>query len=353
MMTTQNQDVFKAKVTTLGKKLLPFLFGIFVIFTSIWACMAFWYQQPLGHIFSLILIGTWLIFAFASLGIFVSQYFFKRSTSCIIYSLAFICSLVWYFNIEARQDREWAPEVSKELTYEQHGNLVTLHHVRNFNWRSENDYDEKWETRTVDLNKISGVNVITSYWMGPQIAHTLVSFDFENSPPLTFSIEIRKEKGESFSALGGFFRKFELSLIAADEKDIIFTRSNIRHEQVYFFPVHMPKAEMRALFEEYLLTSKELKQTPKWYNTLTSNCTTIVFDMAQAISHHQYPSDYRLLLSGYLPNYLYDLNAFSHQWTMAEWYQNAHINPKTEQQKHLTSEQFSALIRQGLTLPLQ
>ena len=75
---------------------------------------------------------------------------------------------------------------------------------------------------------------------------------------------------------------------------------------------------------------QELKQTPKWYNTLTSNCTTIVFDMAQAISHHQYPSDYRLLLSGYLPNYLYDLNAFSHQWTMAQWYDHAHINPKTD-----------------------
>lgn len=339
------------KLAFIGKKLLHFLFALFVICSSIWACMAIWFQQPLGHIFSIVLIIVWIIFALTCLGTYTTQYFLNRTKSGLIYGLAFIFSLVWYFNIDARQDREWAAEVSRVFTYEQNGNLVTLHNVRNFNWHSENDYDEKWETRTVNLSQISGVNVITSYWMGPQIAHTLVSFDFEHSPPLTFSIEIRKEKNESFSALGGFFRKFELSLIAADEKDILFTRSNIRKEQLYFFPIQMPKAEMRALFEEYLHTAKKLEYTPKWYNTLTSNCTTLVFDMAQAISQHQYPTDYRLLLSGYLPNYLYDLHAFSHQWSMEEWYQQAHVNPKTEHRNNLSSAEYSTLIRQGLLHP--
>lgn len=335
----------------LGKRFIQFLFGLFVISSSIWVCMAIWYQQPFGLFTTITLLVLWIAFVLATLGFYVTRRVLSHSTCMILYGVMFILSLVWYFNIEARQDREWAPEVSRVLNVEQHGNLVTLNNVRHFNWRTETDYDENWETRTVDLNKISGVNVITSYWMGPQIAHTLVSFDFENSPPLTFSIEIRKEKNESFSALGGFFRKFELSLIAADEKDIVFTRSNIRKEQVYFFPIHMPKAEMRALFEEYLITAKQLEKTPKWYNTLTSNCTTLVFDMAQAISKHQYPTDYRLLLSGYLPNYLYDLHAFSHDWTMEQWYQHAHINPKTENRNTLTSSQYSTLIRQGLVIP--
>ncbi|WOE33180.1 DUF4105 domain-containing protein [Acinetobacter sp. SAAs470] len=310
--------------------------------------MALWYQHPFGELITVIAIILWLVLACITLRYGLTWRLMRYGPSLWLYGFMFVLMLIWYFNIEAKQDREWAPEVEKVLTVEQHGDIVTLHNVRNFNWHSENRYDPRWETRTVDLNQISGVNIITSYWMGPQIAHTLVSFDFYNSPPLTFSIEIRKEKNESFSALGGFFRKFELSLVAADEKDIIFTRSNIRKEQVYFFPIRMPQSEARALFEEYLHTAQQLQQTPRWYNTLTSNCTTLVFDMAQAISQHQYPSDYRLILSGYLPNYLYDLNAFDHQWSMADWYRQAHINPKTEAKNNITSAEYSALIRQGL-----
>ncbi|WP_155516103.1 DUF4105 domain-containing protein, partial [Acinetobacter pittii] len=84
--------------------------------------------------------------------------------------------------------------------------------------------------------------------------------------PLVFSIEIRKEKTEEFSAIGGFFRKYELSLIASDEKDIVYTRSNIRKEQVYNFPVNMPRSEQKALFLEYLKKADELRAEPKWYN---------------------------------------------------------------------------------------
>lgn len=187
--------------------------------------------------------------------------------------------------------------------------------------------------------------------MGPKIAHTLVSFDFANQKPLTFSIEIRKEKNEEFSAIGGFFRKYELSLVASDEKDIVYTRSNVRGEQVYFFPVKMPQAQAKALFKEYLRQADELAQKPKWYNTLTSNCTTLVFDMVQAISQQQLPSDYRLLASGYLPNYLYDLKVLEQSWDMHTWYQRAHVNPRVERTANLSSQDYSRLIRQGLPKP--
>jgi hypothetical protein len=187
--------------------------------------------------------------------------------------------------------------------------------------------------------------------MGPQIAHTLVSFDFSDQKPLVFSIEIRKEKGEDFSAIGGFFRKYELSLVASDEKDLIYTRSNVRHEQVYLFPIRMPAAERKALFIEYLHKADELRAEAKWYNTLTSNCTTLVFDMVQAINPQRLPKDYRLLASGYLPNYLYDLKALNQNYSMKEWYRLAHINPRAEQyeqQPNQSSEYFSDVIRTGL-----
>lgn len=341
------REIFHA----LGLGALHFIFSLFVILSSIWLCSALWIQEPFGWLVSRIMIGTWIVFAFSILGIYVSQHFFSRLKDALLYIVIFAFSLFWYFGLDAKQDREWSPEVERILNYERQGDIVKLNNVRNFKWHPDGQYDERWESRTYNLNQITGLNIITSYWMGPQIAHTLVSFDFANSTPLTFSIEIRKEKTEDFSAIGGFFRKYEVSLIASDEKDIVYTRSNIRNEQVYFFPVNMPQAEMKALFEEYLRQADELNKQAKWYNTLTSNCTSIVFDMVQAVSNHKLPTDYRLLASGYLPNYLYDLGAINQNWDMKTWYQRAHINSKmdklntSESQKNLN---YSQIIRVGL-----
>ncbi|ENU31736.1 hypothetical protein F991_00505 [Acinetobacter sp. CIP-A165] len=335
----------------LGIGLLHSTFTLFVILSSAWLCLALWIQQPLGSVFSRLIILLWVLFALSLIGFYISGHIFSRRTDIILYCCAFACSLLWYFSLDARQDREWDPEVAEQLSYEKQGDIVTLHHVRNFNWHADGSYDVRWEDRTVDLSKITGINVIASYWMGPQIAHTLVSFDFADQKPLVFSIEIRKEKGESFSAIGGFFRKYELSLIASDEKDIVYTRSNIRNEQVYLFPIKMPADERKALFIEYLNKADELRAEAKWYNTLTSNCTTLIFDMAQAINPHRLPKDYRLLASGYLPNYLHDLKALNQNYSMKEWYQLAHINPRSERyakQSNQSSEFFSAVIRAGL-----
>lgn len=338
-------------LAALGMGLLHSTFSLFVILSSIWLCFAVWVQEPLGWLISRILIGIWIAFAMSILGFYATQHFFSRKIDVIIYIIVFIFSLFWYFSLEPRQDRDWSPEVAKILSYDREGDTVTLHHIRNFTWHKDGTFDEHWESRDIDLNQINGVNIITSYWMGPQIAHTLVSFDFENAKPLTFSIEIRKEKSEEFSAIGGFFRKYEVSLVAADEKDIVYTRSNIRGEQVYFFPVNMPKAEMKALFEEYLHKADQLQKHAKWYNTLTTNCTTLVFDMVQAVSKKHLPTDYRLLASGYLPNYLYDLGAINQNWDIKTWYKHAHVNPRTdeyEQFKHKTSANYSKVIRLGL-----
>lgn len=348
----QNSPTGKSKFKTFALRLWHTAFTVLVLCSSAWLCLALWMQEPISWLFSRIAIGAWTAFALCVLGIYASH-IVNRSLDAVIYIVAFLLTLGWYFSLEAKQDRDWNPEVAQMLHYEKNGNHVTLHNVRNFDWHKDGSYTEHWETRQFDLNQITGVSIITSYWMGPKIAHTLVSFDFANAKPLTFSIEIRKEKGEDFSAIGGFFRKYELSLIAADEKDIIYTRSNTRGEQVYFFPVQMAPAARKALFEEYLSKIDDLNAEPKWYNTLTSNCTTLVFDMAQAVNQHQLPVDYRLLASGYLPNYLYDLNAISHQWNITQWYQQAHVNPKVQKMHSLSSSQYSTLLREGLPLDTQ
>ncbi|MBP7218436.1 MAG: DUF4105 domain-containing protein, partial [Acinetobacter sp.] len=168
----------KELLHSLALALLHGTFTLFVIASSLWLCMALWIQQPLGSIFSRVLIVLWLLFALSLIGVYISDHLVSRRTDFLIYCAAFIGALSWYFSLTAQQDRNWNPEVAEQLSYSKQGDVVTLRNVRNFNWRTEQDYDIHWEDRSFDLNKITGVNVITSYWMGPQIAHTLVSFDF-------------------------------------------------------------------------------------------------------------------------------------------------------------------------------
>ena len=286
-----------------------------------------------------------------------------------LYAAIWLIGLGWFMSIEPKQQRDWMPEVSERVTYTRDAtnpNLITLTNVRNFDWHNADDATERWETRTIDMSKLSGVDVTNSYWMGPLIAHTLVSFRFEDDRPLAFSFEIRKENGESFSALAGFFRRFELSLIAAEERDIIYTRSNARGEQVYLFPIsHLQQHEVKALFESYLTAADELNEEPTWYNTLLSNCTNIIFYMARIVSDDRLPWDYRIWVSGWLPNYLHDVGMLDtnpektgQPWSMDIWYERTHINPKVRGFKNQikpvsdsNSGEFSQQIRQGIPIP--
>jgi hypothetical protein len=157
--------------------------------------------------------------------------------------------LAWWATITPRADRDWADDVARITRMQAAGSgadIVALQDVRNFAWRSETDYTARWEDRRYDLNQLRSVDMAVSYWMGPAIAHTLVSFGFENGEQLVFSFEIRKEKGEAFDALAGFFKRYELALIAADERDILAVRTNVRGEQVFLYRVDMPQPAMRA-----------------------------------------------------------------------------------------------------------
>lgn len=286
-----------------------------------------------------------------------------------LYTAIWVTGVGWFFSIEPKQERNWMAEVDRQVSYERDAtnpDLITLTNVRNFDWSTDKDATERWDTRTVDLSTLSGIDVTNSYWMGPLIAHTLVSFRFENDRPLAFSFEIRKEENESFSALAGFFRRYELSLIAAEERDIIYTRSNARGEQVYLFPVsHLQQHEVRELFEAYLTAADELNARPVWYNTLLSNCTNIIFYMARIVSGDRLPWDYRIWVSGWLPNYLYDVGMLdanpqndNQPWSMDTWYEHAHINPKVRGfnntiniESGINGREFSQQIRQGLYMP--
>lgn len=270
-----------------------------ILLTGIWAGFAFWYQLPFSDIGRSIAIGGWLVFLIAMLVVTFRR---RPLVALTIHALAFAGILVWWHSIEPRLDRDWAPDVARTVTGTLDGNIATLANVRNFDWQTPEQATERWETRSYDLSKLTSLDIILSYWGMDAIAHTLVSFGFSDGKHVVFSVEIRRERTESFSEIGGFFKQFELAFIAADETDIVKLRTNVRREDVYLYPIAVPAADRQALFLAYIGAANDLAEKPTFYNTITANCTTVVFDLARMIEP-SVPTDWRIILSGYLPEY--------------------------------------------------
>lgn len=284
---------------------VKFVFILFAISFAVWASFAMWYQLPFGDAVRKSVIILWLVL---TLWIIAGERRFHCWRKRLFFCLLALLILGWWSTIRPSLDRIWAPDVSRTVTGTVEGDLVTLSNVRDFQWRTTEDAVENWKDATYDLSKINSVDVYLSYWSSPAIAHTLVSFGFEDGRHVVFSGEIRRQHHEVFSAIGGFFREFELAMIAAEEEDIIYLRTNIRKEDVYRYRIDVPLAGAREMFLSYVEMGNELAAKPEFYNTLTTNCTTIIFNMARILDPGL-PFDHRILLSGYLPGYLYD-----HQW---------------------------------------
>ncbi|MGA0561454.1 DUF4105 domain-containing protein [Ancylobacter sp. VNQ12] len=212
---------------------------------------------------------------------------------------------LWWMSIKPSNERDWAADVAHGVTGEVVGSDVILHNVRHFAWTSEASAIPRWETRRYRLDELRSVDLFSSVWGNPAIAHTLIGFGFADGAYVVFSAEIRRERGEMFSEIGGFFKEFELVMIAADADDIIRLRTDFRGEQVSRFALKLTPEQARALFLSYLARANELAAQPEFYQTVTTNCTTVIFQLARLVEPG-IPLDWRILLSGYLPGYLYE-----------------------------------------------
>jgi hypothetical protein len=308
-----------------------------------WGAMALFYQAPGPALVKTLLAVLWAALSLVAL----YAYVWRRSrVAALIYPLMIAALLFWWNAIPASNNRDWADEVAHIVSGVVNGPQVTLANVRNFDWRTLTDYTMRWENRTYDLDKLASVDLLLSYWSSPAIAHTLVSFGFNDGQFVTFSVEIRKERNESFSEIGGFFKEFEMSVIAADERDIVGVRTNIRKEDVYLYRLTMPKPDIRSLFMSYVDAANGLNETPQYYNTITANCTTIVFAMVDRIASGALPLDYRLLLSGYLPSYIMEVNGFTPGFTLEQLRERGAIS--TRAQAAGSAPDFSSRIREGV-----
>jgi len=321
---------------------LKVLVSLLIFIAAVWGGLALYYQLPLAMPWLGLAVLFWAAVSISSLRSLWRSGIVRGG---LFYLALHAVLLLWWSNLTPSNQHQWQDDVAQMTSGTVEGNAITLFNVRNFTWHSETDYSPRWETRHYDLNKLQSVDMLTSHWGMDAIAHVLVSFGFSDGQFVTFSVEIRKKQGQQFSEIAGFFKQYELSILATDERDAVAVRPNVRGEETYLYRIDMPEAIRRQLFLSYIEQANQLIEQPRFYNTVTANCTTLVFAMMQHISGGL-PLDPRLLLTGYLPSYVEELDGLMDGFDLTQLRDSGRITERSKQA--FNSENYSQIIRQGV-----
>lgn len=319
--------------------------SVVVALMTTWATLAIYYSNLPGEYLRLVLAALLPLATIAAFLVLPN-----RGRTLAGFFSAFVLIVVWWMTIPASNTRNWQPDVAILPYATTQSNLITIHNIRNLNYRTETDFDVHYYDRTVDLNTLESVDLIAVYWMGDAIAHIMISFGFQGKDYVAFSIETRKEAGEGYSTIKGFFKQYELIYIAGDERDLIRVRTDYRNpqEDVYLYRLAATPERARRLFMEYIRQINSMKEGPVWYNTVTTNCTTnIVMHVKTFSDRIRY--NWKILLSGYTPLYAYELRALDTRLPFEELKKLSYINPRA----HMIGNdaEFSRKIREGLPYP--
>lgn len=282
------------------------LLALLLVAIGVWSILAVAYTGPGNDFVRAGLAASYAVaFSIALIALCRPR---SRRYGLAVYAALLATTLLWFVNIAPSNSRDWQTDVATLASATIDGDVVSVHNIRNFDYRSEFDYSPRYYDKSFDLSELTGVDVVAVYWMGPAIAHVFLSFEFNKNDHLAISIETRKEKGEEYSTLKGFFRRYELYYVVADERDVIRLRTNYRHNPVEDVYVYRAKGDIesgRRLFLEYIRQANALNTHPEFYNTLTTNCTTSLWLNTRVNSSHL-PLDWKILASGYLPEFLYE-----------------------------------------------
>jgi Domain of unknown function (DUF4105) len=322
--------------------------ALLILGTGTWGTLALYFDGPEHATLRTLLAACFAVASLTALVGFCTSRFRWKATGS--YLSLFILLFVWWSMIEPSNDREWQPEVAVLPYATFDGNLITVHNIRNFDYRTETDFTPAYYDQTYDLTKLDSVDLVAAYWMGPMIAHIFLTFGFGDDH-LAISIEARKEATEGYSSIKGFFKQYELIYIVGDERDLIRVRTNYRKdppEDVYLYSVAGSPENLKRIFLGYMNTINELRERPKFYNTLTANCTNVIW-MHTRLNPGHVPFSWKILLSGYTPAYLHEQGKLSADPSFEALQARAHINGRAGQADQ--APDFSSRIRAHLLSP--
>jgi hypothetical protein len=332
-----------------SRKAAAFVWGLvalFVIFpTGVWASLALWFRTPGPEWIRAIAAGAFGLLALATI---IRLFSGRRLRSLGLFAAAFGAVLIWWSTIKPPETGNWSPDVARQVTGVVDGDILTLTDVRDFDWSSRTEFKERWITESYDLSKLRNLDLFLAYWAGPEMAHVIMSFGFEDGRYLAWSIEVRSLKGGEFAPIADLFRNSPLVIIASEERDVVRLRSNIREEDVQLYRLRTPPAIARAILLQYVDESNDLAARPRFYNSIVTNCTTAVVKLIRAAGGYM-PFDWRLIVNGFLPGYLYDHGAVDTSISLAELRARSRISARAREVDG--SPDFSKLIREGVPSP--
>jgi hypothetical protein len=261
--------------------------------------------------------------------------------------LIIIAGVVIWLTRKPSNNRNWNTDQQVLANADIQGNLVNIHNIRNFTYRSETDYTPGYYDKTFDVNKIKRVYYVVepfTSFQGP--AHTFLTFEFEDNNFVAVSIEIRKRQGQTFSSWKSAFPYYELMYVVADENDVVKLRSNYRKDKVFMYPVKADKAAMRNLFLDYINRVNQLYSKPEFYNLFYDTCTTNIVDSVNRATGTHIPWSYKLLLPSFSDQFALDLGLLDINLPLDQARQKYQINSLAEQ--YGSDPNFSVKIRQNM-----
>jgi Domain of unknown function (DUF4105) len=327
----------KSPLRTLGVTVMWFILAL----VTLWAATALYvdfrvaaWRFPVALIYVLGIIVILLI----------AKPYLEAAALCFA---GFCIVLTWWLNLRPSNDGDWQANVSRTASVDINGDRVTIHNLRNCDYRTETDYTNDWSDRTVYLSQLRSLDFFFTNWGPKWIGHPILSFQFGDNDHIAFSIEVRYKVGQSYSEILGFFRQYELIFVVADERDVIRLRTNYRKgEQVFMYRTTTSPMRARGVFVTYADYLNKLRDHPEWYNALTRNCTTTLDRQIAANLENPRPRTYRHILNGKLDELLYDCGRLvTAGLPFPELRQREHINAAARAANQ--SPDFSAQIRVG------
>ncbi|KUJ79237.1 hypothetical protein AVO44_08340 [Ruegeria profundi] len=311
----------------------------------LWGSLAIWFKVPGASWQKYTLIAIFLLPGFFAL---VHLYSRKTLLSLLVYLAGLGLVLIWWQTLQPPSEGDWAKELSRQVTGQIEGDILTLDNVRAFEWRTAEDYDQAWLRETYDLTKLETLDLFLSYWGDPRMAHFMLSFGFNDGEYLAWSIEVRRTKTGSYSPVADFFKANPLVILASKEFDVVGMRSNIWKNDVHIFRLDVPKERLKPLLEVYVADANHLAETPVWYNSIFTNCTTVMTRTTRALGI-KIPHDWRIIVNGYLPEFLHEQGYLNANYTIEELRERGRIADRVAVSG--LGKDYSRAAREGVPSP--